>query len=392
MLTKLTHPTLIALMLSFCASVPSYAFAFCSDYLEPITLGTVVDPRVNEASGLAASSRYPGVLWTHNDSGDGPTIYALRSDGSLIGRWSVQGASAIDWEDMAMGPCDDGQRRCLYIGDIGNNSRDRADLTIYKVEEPELDPTATVEELQMTKPAVVLPFHYPFGEGDTPDAETLMVSPLGTVYILTKENKGRLLKLPSPQTPNQPVNLELVAQTNLATLTGGDISPGGDRLVVRNYLRVYEFMVSSEDLTTSLNSPYKVFSITAQPQGESMTYFSIPGDEAFGLATLSEKTDQPLIFYRCALDFGLIDDVASFDMPPELDMRAPDLDMLSEPDMRAPVQDMSSPLVDAEMGESSTGAASGGCAGCASAQGSPVWGLWGLALLGVGLARRRRRR
>lgn len=378
MVSRLTHATLIALMLSFCALMPSYALAFCKDYLEPITLGTVVDPRVNEASGLAASSRYPGVLWTHNDSGDGPTIYALRSDGSLIGRWSVQGASAIDWEDLAMGPCDDGQRRCLYIGDIGNNSRDRDDLTIYKVEEPSLDPTATVEEIQITKPAVVLPFRYPFAQGDIPDAETLMVSPSGTVYILTKENKGRLLKLPSPQTPGQPASLELVAQTNLSTLTGGDISPEGDRLVVRNYLRVYEFMVDPEELTTSLNSPYKVFPITAQPQGESMTYLLTPGDQVPGLVTLSEKTDQPLIFYRCDFDHGLQDDIDPSDMSLDVDMRAPAQDMFN---------------ASSEMGMTSIGdskdAASGGCA---SAQGSPVWGLWGLALFGVGLARRRRRR
>ena len=34
------------------------------------------DP-IDEASGIAASRKNPNVLWTHNDSGDGPLLYAL---------------------------------------------------------------------------------------------------------------------------------------------------------------------------------------------------------------------------------------------------------------------------------------------------------------------------
>lgn len=377
---KRAYILLIALILALVA--PSTALTLCKDYLAPRTLGTVVDDRVNEASGLAASARYPGVLWTHNDSGDGPVLYALRLDGSLIGRWSVQGASAVDWEDIAMGPCDDGQRRCLYIGDIGNNSKDRTDLTLYKVEEPELDPTMTIEALQQTKPAIALPFRYPFEAGDIPDAETLMVSPSGAVYILTKENQGRLLRLPSPQTPGQQMSLELVTQTNLSTLTGGDISPEGDVMVVRNYLRVYEFFWSEQDPGAALSSPYKVFSITSQPQGESMTYVAIPEDVRLGLVTLSEKTQQPLIFYGCVADEGLQDDITPPDMSDELDMGEP-----AQEDMSKVSGDMGE-----RQGSGADAGASGGCAGCASAPRSPSWGLWGLLGLGGLISSRARRR
>lgn len=376
------HVYLLLIALTCGAIEPSSALAYCVNYLQPTTLGTVVDDRVNEASGLAASARYPGVLWTHNDSGDGPVLYALRLDGSLIGRWSVQGANAVDWEDIAMGPCDDGQRRCLYIGDIGNNSKDRTDLTLYKVEEPELDPTATLEELQQTKPAIALPFRYPFEADDIPDAETLLVSPAGAVYILTKENKGRLLRLPSPQTPDQQASLELIAQTNLSTLTGGDISPEGDVMVVRNYLRVYEFFWSEQDPGAALSSPDKAFSITSQPQGESMTYVATPEDVRLGLVTLSEKTQQPLIFYGCIADEGLQDDISPPDMSDELDLGEP-----AQEDMSKASGDMS-----ARPGSSADAAASGGCAGCASAPRSPSWGLWGLLGLGGLISSRARRR
>jgi len=37
---------------------------------------TFQSPRLIESSGVAVSHTYPGVLWTHNDSGDGPYLYA----------------------------------------------------------------------------------------------------------------------------------------------------------------------------------------------------------------------------------------------------------------------------------------------------------------------------
>lgn len=48
-------------------------------------------PDVQEASGLVSSRRNPGVLWTHNDSGQ-PLLYAFGTDGKLRGRVSVTGA------------------------------------------------------------------------------------------------------------------------------------------------------------------------------------------------------------------------------------------------------------------------------------------------------------
>jgi hypothetical protein len=39
-------------------------------------LGTLPD-ELAESSGVAVSRTQPGVLWSHNDSGDGPTLYAI---------------------------------------------------------------------------------------------------------------------------------------------------------------------------------------------------------------------------------------------------------------------------------------------------------------------------
>ena len=37
---------------------------------------TIQSPRLIESSGVAVSRAYPDVLWSHNDSGDGPYVYA----------------------------------------------------------------------------------------------------------------------------------------------------------------------------------------------------------------------------------------------------------------------------------------------------------------------------
>src|SRR5207247_980539 len=66
---------------------------------------TFQSPRLIESSGVAVSHAYPGVLWTHNDSGDGPYVYATDLHGTDRGALLVPGAQAIDWEDISLGPC-----------------------------------------------------------------------------------------------------------------------------------------------------------------------------------------------------------------------------------------------------------------------------------------------
>ena len=63
-----------------------------------------------EASGLAASRRTPGLLWSHNDSGE-PVVFALNATGAVKDRVRVTGAQVEDWEAIAVGSCPQGS--CL---------------------------------------------------------------------------------------------------------------------------------------------------------------------------------------------------------------------------------------------------------------------------------------
>ncbi len=94
-------------------------------------VGTIDAPEIPESSGIVESRRYPGVFWTHNDSGNPPEIFAITRQGKLINRFSIR-ATNVDWEDIAI---DDSGH--LYLADIGNNNHNRTQVQVYRVSEPD---------------------------------------------------------------------------------------------------------------------------------------------------------------------------------------------------------------------------------------------------------------
>src|ERR1700704_1547269 len=82
--------------------VSSWSLMFATALL--LLQATFQSPRLVESSGVAVSHTYPGVLWTHNDSGDGPYLYATDLRGADRGALLVPGAQAIDWETCRSAP------------------------------------------------------------------------------------------------------------------------------------------------------------------------------------------------------------------------------------------------------------------------------------------------
>ncbi len=110
----------------------------CAGTLTRSTSGTIQTPELDEASGLAASAKNPGTLWINNDSGDSARLFAIAPDGSTRGIYPFEGASAIDWEDVAIGPGPHAQTPYLYAGDIGDNGSVRPNVVLYRVPEPKV--------------------------------------------------------------------------------------------------------------------------------------------------------------------------------------------------------------------------------------------------------------
>src|SRR5436189_4043579 len=154
-------------------------------------------PRLVESSGVAVSRAYPGVLWTHNDSGDGPYLYATDLRGTDRGALLVPGAQAIDWEDMSLGPCPVAfrlqPRACVYLADSGDNMEFRPFVTIYAVPEP-APPERASDTSGTTRAPAVLRLRYPDGSHDV---EAVYVSPRDTaVYLVSKgATRGSAIRL-----------------------------------------------------------------------------------------------------------------------------------------------------------------------------------------------------
>jgi hypothetical protein len=93
---------------------------------------------LREVSGLAASAAHPGIFWAHNDSGDSARLFAVRATGEVVGEYAIDGAAAVDWEDIGVGPCADGGGSCVVIADVGDNPSTRASVDLYRVREPDV--------------------------------------------------------------------------------------------------------------------------------------------------------------------------------------------------------------------------------------------------------------
>jgi hypothetical protein len=98
----------------------------------PMTRVSVIDdPRITESSGLAASTKHPGIAYTINDSGHSAQVFAVRiSTGEVVGVTSVRGAKWGDAEALALA----GGK--LWIADTGDNARSRDDSALYAMDEP----------------------------------------------------------------------------------------------------------------------------------------------------------------------------------------------------------------------------------------------------------------
>ena len=219
-------------------------------------------PDVPEASGLAASRRVPGRLWTHNDSGQ-PLLFALNEQGQVIGRLRISGATVNDWEAIVSAQC--GNDVCLYIGDIGDNSAKRDHITIYRVPEPASTEqrSARAEEIRAT---------YPDGAHD---AETLLVVN-GRLHIVTKGNDGpvALYRFPPNVQAGSAVQLERVGILNArrthrnSTITDGTISADGHWVVLRSH-NALMFFRASDFLAGHWQTAFRVdLTPLGEPQGE----------------------------------------------------------------------------------------------------------------------------
>jgi hypothetical protein len=261
-------PVILALFVSLPGHAETVGGLHCGPFHE---VGRFATKEITECSGLVVSRKNPGILWVHNDSGDRARLFAVKEDGSLRGIYHLDSANAVDWEDMARGPCTDPDSDCLYVGDIGDNRLERSQIQFYRIEEPSvplLGPPARVT-LQGTER---FEGKYPDGPHD---AETLLVDPAtGTPYLVTKEPEGKsvVYRFPGKLAPGKVVTLEKVCTLpSRFSLTGGDVTQDGSMIILRDYFSAYGYPrpAKSEFSEALKASPYWV-PLAAEDQGEAL--------------------------------------------------------------------------------------------------------------------------
>lgn len=204
---KTTPKSLLPLLATLLAgpaacSTPPASDSPDSVYPAPVAVARMAEPANRETSGLAASTRTPGLVWTHNDSGGTPVLYALdTATGALRGRVRIAGVINTDWEDIDAFTLDG--RSWLLVADTGDNHARRPRVGLHVIEEPSAEALAAGGEITVL-PAYSIHFVYEHGARD---CEAVAVDPRErAVWLLSKrDTPARLYRLPlQPATADLP--------------------------------------------------------------------------------------------------------------------------------------------------------------------------------------------
>lgn len=259
----------------------------------PREIGRLGAPELGECSGLTRSGRARNLIWTHDDSGSEPRLFALEVSGKVRSRVSLGKVQPRDFEDIALGPAHaapEGQTwkgnetaTHLYVADTGDNSRTRTSLTIYRLPEPDLEklgPAGTVSAKKIQR----LDFRYP---DLSFDCEALVVHPTsGRLFLLTKMPfRATVFTLENPEKPEGvQVARRVMALTFPDLVTAADFSPSGECLAVRGYFRVEEYRLLDPTVGLEVEGLERIAAFPhREPQGEAIGYL----DEN-SLLTISE--------------------------------------------------------------------------------------------------------
>jgi hypothetical protein len=263
----------------------------------PEAIATVAEPALDEVSGLAASRDNARIVWMIEDSGSAAVVHAVNDLGVRVATYRV-GGTALDYEDLAIGPGPDSGVDYLYVADIGDNDGSRETITIYRAPEPVVawDQEYVTTALERVDP---IPMQYPEGERD--NSEAVFVDPdTQDIYLVTKNGFSRpntVFRLAAPHTPAIARTMERLGGVYAGVgidiaITSAAISFDGRRIVFRalhsaNYWTRPEGMSIADTIfgTDPCDAP-----LADEPKGESI------GFGAGGYYTFSEGASQPLYF------------------------------------------------------------------------------------------------
>lgn len=208
------------------------AHAWAQPVAESVTqVGVMRHLAIAESSGLAASRRFPGVIWTHNDGGF-QFLFAVNRSGKMLGAFQVAG-NLIDWEDLATDAAGN-----LYLADTGSNGMARTHVAVHRVKEP--NPyrrygNATIERSWFLR----------FPAGPIQDCEAFFVHG-GFVYLINKRAPRGTVNMYRFSLVDRRRSIPLQFVTKIpveSSVTAADLSPDNQRLALTSPDGVYLYFV-----------------------------------------------------------------------------------------------------------------------------------------------------
>lgn len=286
-----------------------------------VSLDTLLPRGLKEASGVSASGKYPGRLYTVDDGGALYTLDATNNSDAVRLQFTTGGSDGVltassesDWEDVAVAREPLAPRRWkVFVGDVGNNEGQRRTVRVFKFEEP--PPSLGGEDILVDR-FDTIQLEYPKdakaadegGGGDTegggwPDAETLIVDPQsGDIFLITKDKKekvkqgkgkkgkgkkgiqqqtetgARVYRARYPYSTQRKNRLEFAGQLGFpGEVVGGDVTQTGNELLLKTLKEVLYF---SRGTQTVKPQPY-----VREAQGEAVGFAA----DGSGFYTLSER-------------------------------------------------------------------------------------------------------
>jgi hypothetical protein len=269
--------------------------------------GMLLDARLDEISGLAASRVHEDVLWMHDDGGNDARLFAVGIRGGLQATFPVAGVANTDWEDIAAFELDG--RHYLLVADTGDNGGLRRSLQLHVIEEPaSLDEAAQRVPLE---PAWSIAFRWPDGARDCEavavDAqrgEVLLISKKRTppeLFALPLRPRGdgvrvahRLGVLAGVPVPDAEA---LRANPRMARIrhqvTAADIAPDRGRLAVMTYNEVLLYRRRADEAwAQAVARKPAIHDLPWLPQAEALGWDA----NGHGLYATGEFAPAPLLY------------------------------------------------------------------------------------------------
>ena len=251
--------------------------------------GTAYGKDLAEISGMVCSRVTPGYLWVQGD--DSYKVRAMSPEGTFLTTIKLHNTYR-DWEGLSGGVYND--TNYLFVGVFGDNGLSyKNDYYIYYFAEPEV----VDGEVQVEKK--IIHFGYPDGKGH--NAEVLMYDNVEQkLYIVDKWNTfnstGMVYSLPFSTDMNLDTMHVLTEECQLGgsdmyilsasgtaaglfqNPTGGDITPDGKHIMIKN--EAFMLIWARDSIDGRLESigetlarrPKKVTAYKREPQGEAVAW------------------------------------------------------------------------------------------------------------------------